>query len=61
MVFILNDIYQRLVVESYLLKTVPNFDSTHSTLATNNIFISLILKSNPRFISNLSLLAAVAY
>ena len=47
MVFSSNDPYQMLVVEAALIKSLPNFNSTQSTLAIDNTSSSLILKSKP--------------
>ena len=47
MVFSENDSYQRLVVEAALIKILPNFNSTQSTLAIDSTSSNLILKSKP--------------
>ena len=47
MVFRSNDSYQRLMVDAAPIKTLPNFNSTQSTLANDIISRSLILKSKP--------------
>ena len=40
--------YNRLVVESTLIKTKPNFNNMNSTLAIDNLSADIILRSNPK-------------
>lgn len=50
MVYNSNDYYRRLVVESSLIKRVPNFNSMQSTLLIDDGTSELILKSKPKIL-----------
>ena len=50
-----NDHYQRLVAETALIKTSPNFNNTQITLAIDSISSSLNVKSKPGILRDLQI------
>ena len=43
--------FERLVVESSLIKTLPNFNNMASTLAVDYLSKELVLRNNPKILS----------